>query len=457
MRNKVQPVPPPTQPRVISISGSPWKKRLKWAILAIILVVVGIGVWVGFSANRALQKITDDSGNKSSLFSLLGDVTSTNIKGQSQGRTNILILGKGNQNHPGGALTDTMIVLSINYNDKKISMISIPRDLWVPIQGYGHAKINEAYSDGEKSTKTKNSSGGGGQLSSRTVENVLGVPIHYYITLDFDGFKKIVDTVGGVDVYVEKDLYDPYYPAPNMIDYEPLRISVGPHHLDGTTALKYARSRETTSDFDRSRRQMQVMMGIREKFFTLQILASPKKITDLINILGDHIRTNMQVSEIRALWDISKNLDTTNIINKVFDTTAGGPLVAGQDSRGYYIYPRKGIDNFSELQNIAKNIFSLQADNIAEAKIEVSNGSGKTGLASSVANYLESYGYSVTKVTTATSKVQKTIVYDYSGGKYKEVADKIASLLKASVQQGTNVRQDVNIQVLMGQDYLSNQ
>lgn len=452
--NKVQPVPPPPPIKEVIIKRSPWKKGVKWAIFGIIVVILGIGVWIGVVANRAIKKITAESSGNSSIFSFLGDFNSGNIKGQKDGRTNILLLGMGGKNHPGGLLSDTMIVISINYTDKKIGMISIPRDLWVPIPGFGHAKINEAHSDGENN---KTTTGGGGALASRTVENVLGIPIHYYVALDFEGFKKIVDTVGGVDVYVEKAINDPYYPAADMIHYDPFSISAGEHHLDGALALKYARSRETTSDFDRSRRQMQVMMAVREKVMTLGILANPQKITDLINILGDHIRTNMQISEIRALWDVGKTLDTANIINKVFDTSSGGPLLASTDSRGYYIYPRKGIDNFSELQKIAKNIFTPTAEDMSEARIEVLNATGKSGVASTASQYLESYGFSVTKIGSASSKETTTIIYDYSGGKFPQTIEKLKSLLKAEGQTESQTRSGIDIGVIIGQDYLSNQ
>jgi len=452
-KNKVQPIPPPEPPREIVIASNPWKKGLKWTILIVILAILGLGIWLGYTANRTVKNITADSGNKQSIFSFLGDFVTGDIKGQKQGRTNILILGMGGQKHPGGTLSDTMIVLSVDYPDKKIGLISIPRDLWVPIPGFGHAKINEAYADGEKNRST---TGGGGALASRTLENVLGIPIHYYISLDFEGFKKIVDTIGGIDVYVEKALYDPYYPAADMIHYDPFSISAGNHHLDGALALKYARSRETTSDFDRSRRQMQVMMAVKEKIMTLGTLANPTKIAQLLNILGQHVRTNLQVSEIRALMDVAKTLDSANIINKVFDTTPGGPLVQSQDARGYFIYPRKGIDQFSELQQIAKNLFTAGQEEVAAAKIEVSNASGRTGLATSVAHYLESYGYTVEKIDTASQLSAKTQVFDYSGGKYADLAQKIASLLKAETLKGP-ARTSIDIQVIIGRDYLSNQ
>ena len=450
-RNKVQPVPPGL-PREVKISRNPWKKTLKWVVLGFLVIGLGVGTWVGLSANRAIKKITADGQQKSSLFSLFGKQA---IKGQSEGRTNILLLGMGGKNHPGGYLSDTIIVSSLNYQDKKLGLLSLPRDLWVPIAGGGHAKLNEAYAQGENNKKVTSS---GGTVSSKTIENVLGIPIHYYVSLDFEGFKKIVDTVGGVDIFVDKDIYDPYYPAENMIDYAPFKISAGLHHLDGALALKYVRSRKTTSDFDRSRRQEQVMAAVKEKVLSLNILVNPKKITDIINILGEHVRTNMQIEEIYSLWNVAKTIDTTNIVNKVLDNSQDGPLVSSQDWRGYYLYPRKGIDKFGDLQIIAKNIFGEQAQDAAATsavKIEVLNGTNQKGVALTVSHFLQSYGYKVVKIGDATSPVSKTTVYDLSSGQFQRAASEIASQLKATVATKEGAKTSIDIQVVVGEDYLN--
>lgn len=451
-RNKVQPVPPPVMPKEIRISGSKTTKIVKWFVLAFLVIGLGIGSWIGYTANSALKKITEDSsGNNSSLFSFLGDFDSNNLKGKAQGRTNVLLLGMGGKNHPGGTLTDTMIVLSINYSEKKIGLISVPRDLWVPIPGFGSAKINEAYADGEKNKKT---TGGGGALASRTVENVFGIPIHYYVIADFEGFKKAVDTLGGVDIYVEKAIYDPFYPAANMINYEPFRIDAGQHHMDGVLTLKYARSRETTSDFDRSRRQQQVMKAMKDKIFSLGFVSNPKKITDMLNVLGDHVRTNMQSAQMRTFWEVMKTLDTENIINKVLDTSTGGPLISSSDSRGFYIYPRKGLTNFIELQTIAKNIFLDQDVTMPVAvRIEVLNASGKQGQATSVSKELEALGYTITKVGNAAKYSSQTYVYDCTGGLNLTTAKKIAAELGATYQsKSTCSSSGIDIQVIIGQN-----
>src|SRR3990167_4707174 len=172
-RNKVQPVPPGL-PREVKISRNPWKKTLKWVVLGFLVIGLGVGTWVGLSANRAIKKITADGQQKSSLFSLFGKQA---IKGQSEGRTNILLLGMGGKNHPGGYLSDTIIVSSLNYQDKKLVLLSLPRDLWVPIAGGGHAKLNEAYAQGENNKKVTSS---GGKISFKNIEKVLGVSLPFF-------------------------------------------------------------------------------------------------------------------------------------------------------------------------------------------------------------------------------------------------------------------------------------
>ncbi len=338
----------------------PKRKTLKIVLLSALILILGFGVWIGVTAFSALKKITAFSDNSGSIFSFLKEGNPSNIKGASEGRTNILLLGHGGSNHPGGNLSDTIIVMSLNWKTKKVAMISVPRDLWVPIENYGSAKINEAFSYGEQNSKI---TGGGGAASSQTVSKVLGIPIHYFITVDFTGFKNLVDTVGGVDIYVEKDLYDPSYPAPNMIDYDPFKISKGQHHMNGELALKYVRSRKTTSDFDRSKRQEQVISELKNKLISLNVLANPKKISNILDILGNHLKTNMSIEEIKGFWDSINEFDTKNIINEVLDTAADGPLTAANDARGYIIIPKKGVNNFTDLQKIAKEIFIFSISN----------------------------------------------------------------------------------------------
>lgn len=429
----------------VSHYTKPKRKVLKIVLFSLLIIILGIGIWFGASIYNTLKKITSFSSGGSILS--MFDSSRQKLKGESEGRTNILLLGMGGKNHPGGTLSDTMIVLSLDWKTKKVAMISIPRDLYVPIPDYGSGKINNAYAHGEKNPTT---TGGGGQLASDTVSKVLDIPIHYFIKIDFEGFKKIVDEVGGIDVTVDKDLYDPLYPAANMIDYDPFKITAGEHHLDGSTALKYARSRETTSDFDRSKRQQKVILATKEKLVTLNVLGNPKKISDLLSILGDHIRTSLSINEMKSLYDSIKDFDTQNMINHVFDTAADGPLTSVNDSRGYIIIPKKGVGKFIDMQTIVKNIFDTETK--TDLSIEVQNGSGKSGAAKDAADVLKGLGYTSITVGDASKTYPKSIVYNCSGSKSTEVAASIAKKLFSSVETKTSCGA-IDIQVIIGQNY----
>jgi len=435
----------------LSTYMKPKKRIFKIILLSVVITILGIGLWVGLTAFNTFKKITAFSKGNNSLFSFLGDSNKTQLKGEKEGRTNILLLGMGGKNHPGGTLSDTIIVISINWQTKQTAFLSIPRDLWVQIPDYGWAKINNAFAHGEANQKT---TGGGGQVASETVSKILDIPIHYFVSVDFEGFKKIVDTVGGVDIYVEKDINDPYYPAANMINYDPFKIQAGQHHMDGTLALKYARSRETTSDFDRSKRQQIVLAAIKQKVLSLNILANPKKVTDLLNILGDHLRTNLSISEIKSLWDTIKDIDTSKMINRVLDTSESGPLTATQDQRGYIIVPRKGIGNYTDLQKIAKNIFATSSESTTnDLEIEVLNGSGKSGKAADLADQLKSEGYNVAKIGDATKIYENSVVYNCSGKVAETIVKEIAEMVDATSNTKTSCG-TIDIQVIVGENYL---
>jgi len=426
------------------------RKSLKWIIFSVVVLVIGVCFWLGYSALKTINKITADSGTKTGLLSIF-DNKKVDLKGQSDGRTNILFLGNGGSKHPGGGLTDTMMILSIDWQTKKAALISLPRDLWVKIPGYGYSKMNYAFYYGNQKPKE---TGGGGKVASTVVSEVAGIPIHYYISLDFDGFKKTVDSLNGIDIYVDKALYDPYYPAADMIRYDPFKITVGLHHMDGDTALKYARSRETTSDFDRSRRQQQVMAAIKEKALSLETLSNPKKITDLLAILGDHMRTNMSVSEIRSLWDEFKVVDMENMINKVFDTAPGSVLTSTQDERGYIIIPKKGIGNYTDVHSMIKNIFTTETIKTEEKlSIQVLNGTKKQGAATQVSQLLKNYGYNVVSVGNATQMIDDTTVYNCAGSKGEKTAKSLSETLDA-ISASKNSCGNVDIQIIIGQNNL---
>jgi LCP family protein required for cell wall assembly len=429
-----------------------WKRIALWASIIIGLILVGTAGWLGYSTIVAKNKIiTKNSGGGSALFQQSGAISPDQLTGDTDGRVNILLMGVGGESHPGGTLTDTIQVLSIDTQNHKAAMLSVPRDLYVKIPGFGSAKINSASSFGEQQQK-----GSGPNVLKETVSTLLDLPIHYYVQIDFDGFKKIIDSLGGITVTVDKALIDPYYPAPDMIRYAPINIKAGTQTMNGDIALKYARSRETTSDFDRSRRQQIVMQAMKEKALSLGILTNPIKINEMITIAGNHIRTDLQTNEITALAKEIKSIDGSQIITKVLDTAADGPLVGGDngDGRGWIITPRNGDYSYASLQTIAREIFTNPFLAKENSKIALKNATGVSGLGNKVSALLKTYGYNVSSVTNNTTKEDFSQLIDYSNGKNPFTISFLEKRFKLKAQKlSPDAATLSDIVIIIGADY----
>jgi LCP family protein required for cell wall assembly len=175
-----------------------WVKRIAIALAVIAaLAVLYFGGKVLLAARHIISRNTGNGAP-----ALAGEIDPTKLKGEGDGRINILMLGIGGPGHDGPYLSDTIMIMSIDPKTKDVAMLSVPRDLWVQIPGYGSAKVNAACAYGESEHYT----GGCGALAKDTLSKILDIPIHYYIRVDFSAFRQAVDSVGGVDVNVEKAL-----------------------------------------------------------------------------------------------------------------------------------------------------------------------------------------------------------------------------------------------------------
>lgn len=222
----------------------------------------------------------------------------------SENRTNVLILGKGGANHETPDLTDTIIFASISHSDPSITLVSLPRDIWIPEL---RAKLNSAYYWGNQKQEK-----GGLILAKSTVEEIVGKPVHYGVVIDFSGFTKIIDVLGGVEVDVERAFTDKKYPIPGkenddchgdpeyLCRYETISFRKGKQAMDGETALKFARSRNAEgdegTDFARAARQQKILNAIREKFLSSKILFSPKKMLAAWRVILDFTEIDTDVS-----------------------------------------------------------------------------------------------------------------------------------------------------------------
>ncbi|MGC9358658.1 MAG: LCP family protein, partial [Anaerolineae bacterium] len=238
---------------------------------------------------------------------------------QPEGTINILLLGMDREGGTGYARTDVMMIASVFPDMPAVSLISIPRDYYAWIPTWGLDKINTAFLRGHKTGYP----GGGPGLAKATIAYNFGLPIHYYSLVDFDSYRSIVDAVGGVDIIVECPLHDTY-PDPESptgatdIDMEP-----GLHHLSGKYALWYVRSRWNTSDFDRHRRQQQVLRAVFYQAMTQNIIP---RIPEFWGVYKDDVETDLGLKDMLYLGSIGARFDMRNLKSRFI---RGSTLVQG--------------------------------------------------------------------------------------------------------------------------------
>lgn len=262
-------------------------------------------------------------------------------------RTNILILGVDEA----ASLSDTIMLMSIdqtNRDDPDIALLSIPRDLYISVPGFWSSKINAAYAIGENNDY----SGGGAALSADTIEQHFGVDIHYYMSVDFDGFETLIDAIGGVEIDVETTIDDPLYPDESG-GYDPLYISPGRQHMDGDLALRYVRSRQSTNDFDRAFRQQQVVLAASDKILEDSQLWRPRTVRGLFTLMTDNVQTDLSAFELAQLGNTMRTVAIADVPQYVLDTTN---LLSGvTNETGSALIPRTG--SFDEIQTFVDTIF----------------------------------------------------------------------------------------------------
>jgi LCP family protein required for cell wall assembly len=354
------------------------------------------------------------------------------LQGEEQDRINILLLGNGGAGHDGANLTDTIMLASIKPSTKKVALMSIPRDLLIPLPGYGMSKINNAYAFAEAKTE-----GTGGIFATQTVSEFLDLEIPYFVQVDFEGFEQFIDDLGGLDIYVERTFTDYQYPTLNH-KYQVVYFEEGNQHMNGDEALKYVRSRHGNNgeagDFARSKRQQKVLRAIKEKVASYKTFLNPKRISNLLSTFSEHSSTNMEIWEIVRLAKMTQNLDTENIITEVLDDSPNGVLYGTKYGEAFVLRPRK--KDFSDLQFIAKNIFiqEQEIDKKQTAKIEIKNGTKVNGLAGRTSQKLQKLGYDVLKIGNApTQNYEKSEIYFLSDKDKKEIGDILQNIFNADI------------------------
>ena len=408
-------------------------------LAAIILAVVSATVFF-YQFYSAGQKIFAQEENNPPLAKQIAELffsSGEKIKGEESNQVNILLLGVGGEGHSGGGLTDTIMVASVKPNSGEAALISIPRDLYIKIPGGERfSKINAVKQFGDSSKNlTKHKTGL--ELIKKTAGEVTGMNIHYCVQLDFQGFIEIIDHLGGIDINLEKEISDPAYPDFNR-GYDPFYLSAGRHHLDGATALKVARSRHSKrGDFDRVKRQQIIIRAAKQKFLERYSSFDLFALNKIFNSLGGHLKTNIQLKELKEFYALAQKIDTHKITGQIIDTS--NYLQSGHIGGAYALKTKSG--DYQELHRLAKDIFELDISEERKelikgeaAKIEIQNGSGFPGLANEITGDLENLGFQIIKSTNISADFGGVIIYDYNGGDKSETLSFLKEKFNAAVQ-----------------------
>lgn len=400
------------------------KITLKRTVITVAVIALLIGGWVGGNLLWNAHKLFGGS--------ILDVLKSTKLKGEDTGRVNILLAGNSadDPGHNGAELTDSIMILSLDTKHHKAFMLSVPRDLWID-DGYGHQKINGVYVDGqaEEFNEPGYPAGGMGQLEKVISEN-FGITFHYYGLVAYEALKQSVDAVGGIDVTVNSEdprgLYDP------NIDWStrgPLvKLTNGKHHLDGREALNLARARGdaynsygfAASDFTRTENQRKLLIALKNRVASPSVIANPAKITSLADAIGNNVKTDFKTEELRRLYEIIKEIPSSNIQSLSLDDADGKNLLMsyatpqGQSA----LIPSAGLDDFSDIQAFINRHSSSDPVVQEGARLVVLNGTTVNGLASRIEKRLTAKKMIVDQVGDAgvTSQATTTII-DLSGGK----------------------------------------
>ncbi len=316
-------------------------------------------------------------------------------------RVNILLLGIDERSQEQGPWrTDTMMVATVDPISKTAGLLSIPRDLWVAIPGFDtEGKINTAHFIGD----LQKYPGGGPALAMATVQYNLGISTQYYARLNFSGFEKLIDQIGGIDICVEQTIDDPEYPDSGY-GFEPLHIDAGCQHMDGRLALKFARTRHSgAGDFDRARRQQQVILAVRDKIVSADML--PTLVTQagpLLDTLKESVQTNLSLDQLIQLAKLATQIDPKNIQQAVIDENMTVGYMAPTDPPQAVLVPLR--DKIRELRERFFNlgpVTDAAGAAVQPARIKVENGTQTSGLAAQTAQWLTTLGYTVAEYTSA--------------------------------------------------------
>lgn len=409
-----------------SISGQRTRTRRKLGL--VVFLTIAIGVLFGFwqHSNRSASDPRQDIIGRIKR-QLLTTRTSTSEP------INILLIGSDSRDGE-DARSDTLIFLNVNFQARRAYLVSIPRDTRVYIPGYGQDKINAAYAYGQA------------ELSIRTIEDFLGVDLNHFVEVDFEGFKDMVDTLGGIDINVKKGIDDRSY------QYR-MRIPTGRQRMDGETALNYVRYRHGDSDFNRAGRQQEFLKALAANAFRPRtVLKLPK----LVGILNENVGTDMSDRDMLGLANFLRNLPKTRMdsITLAGESTMIGGISFVEPDPVFLVELMERVEAGRSLKSMKSwDESDKMSMDFKPGQVVVLNGSGKAGLATRARARLVGYGVSGVRIGNAESYAFKRTRILFAH-KDKARAQRLRRLLyQDAVLKETAGTSTSDIRIILGFDY----
>ncbi len=428
----------------------PIKKIIKWAVITVLVIGVGFGAYFGYKILATSGKIF--KGNPiAAIFS-----QAKPLKADANGQSNIVLFGTSEDDpgHPGGDLTDSIMLLSVNQTRKDAFLVSVPRDLHVQYDngcsaGY-QGKINVIYS----CVKDKNGEDAGAAALRKKIGEIFGLDVQYSVHVNYTVLREAVNAVGGVTINIQSD--DPRGILDRNFDWDcpkgpntcyNVKYPNGPATLNGAQALFLARARGddplgrtyglSRSNPDRQDNQRKIFIALKDKAVSAGVLTNPVAVNNLLDTLGNNLRTNFDADEVKTLMGLGKTVSDKNMVSWSLEDPAHE--LATTSCSGD-ICPNAGTYNYSAIQAEAAALSKGDTAVLENAKVDVYNASGTPGLAQSKATDLASKGITIGTVSNAPTSIgtKPVLLYDLSGGKKPGTLKKLQSTLgNVQVTQGT--------------------
>ncbi|MEO6458307.1 MAG: LCP family protein [Chloroflexia bacterium] len=437
------------------------QRRLKTIMLFVggLLAVVGIGLWLFLSPT--IEKFNDTINDifvTPQPHNIGRDGSPQPVVYPDWGKepVNILLIGLDLRSEDEDTRADTQIVVHIDPVAKSAAMFSIPRDLWIPIPGNGEGRINTAYQLGEDDKI--NVPGGGPTLAMSTIQQNFGIEIHYFAQVDFTGFERVVDAMGGLTIDVPRPLVDNEYPLANQ-GVTRIYIPAGLQHMDGRTALQYARSRHADSDLGRNSRQQQVLLALRQTGLNLNILS---KLNELADELSDAVKTDLSPEQVGSLALLGRDIGPESIQTVLIDADMVNEVILS-GSGAQVLMPRWELIRPKIVQAFADPQLAKEG-----ARLSVKNGTITGGIGRKVNDLLVAKGFFVPDLSAASDQgsYPTTVIIDYTKGKKVRTLEALTDALRidlVDVREGlpdeapiaNSDGKPVDILVIAGDDWIN--